>query len=54
MFSGAHGGVREIYLLEEVLLTEELSVPGKALVIQLRMTLAALQALGVPGPLQHL
>lgn len=51
---GAHGGVREIYLLEEVLLTEELPVPGKALVVQLRMTLAALQALGVPGPLQHL
>lgn len=54
VLAGRTGGVREIYLLEEVLLTEELPVPGKALVVQLRMTLAALQALGMPGPLQHL
>lgn len=46
--------VREIYLLEEVLLAEQLPVPGEALIVQLGVALAALQALRMPSPLQHL
>lgn len=46
--------LREIYLLKEILLAEQLTVAGEALVIQLSVALTALQALCMPGPLQHL
>lgn len=43
-----------LHSLEKVLLAEQLTIPGEALVVQLGMALAALQTLGVPRALQHL
>ena len=42
------------YLLEEVLLAEDLAISSETLVAQLSTALAALQALSVPRAIQHL
>lgn len=42
------------YLLEEIVLAEQLPVAGETFLIQLHPTFATLQTLGVPGPVGHL
>jgi hypothetical protein len=42
------------YSLEEIVLAEDLTVSGETLVTELPTTFAALEALGVPRPVQHL
>lgn len=42
------------YLLEEIVLAEQLTVAGETLFVQLHPTLAALETFGVPRPVGHL
>ena len=47
------GGAQEKYSPEEVVFAIELAFPGEALLGQVAFTFTALDALDVPGPVQH-
>lgn len=52
-WEGSSRGAGGKYSPEEVVLTVELAFPGEALFRQVTFTFTALDALDVPGPVQH-